>query len=76
MPQDERWVRACRKLYGTLSKEDRDLIDSYRDDCPDLNRRDRETRLRRIAQQLMIKAGYESEYTILPLPEKRKENTI
>ena len=73
MPQDGRWTRAVRRLYDELAEAEREVIDSYGEDVPSIDKRTREQALKRIAQKLLIRAGIESNYTIILLPQ-RKEN--
>ena len=78
MPQDQRWTRATKDLYNELPAADQAIIDSYGPDAAQLTGAEKHRRaveLKRLALLLMIRAGYESEYTILlPIPkgDKRK----
>lgn len=73
MPQDARWTRAVKRLYAQLPPADQEIMDSYADEETTIDRRDRRRQTKRLAQKLIILAGYESEYTMIMLPGKEKK---
>lgn len=73
MPIDSKWTRAVKRLYAQLPPADQEIMDSYADEETTIDRRDRRRQTKRLAQKLIILAGYESEYTMIMLPGKEKQ---
>lgn len=71
MPRDQQWTRAAKDLYRELSEEDRRIIDSTTR-MMDIDKRQQQAGLRRLALKLLCKAGFESEYTILMMPTRER----
>lgn len=67
MPADARWTKATRRLYDKLTPAEQGIIDSYAEDNPAIDWRQRARILKRIAQKLIIEAGFESRHTMILL---------
>lgn len=70
MPRDAAWTKATRRLYSKLTPQEQTVIDSYAWDDTDIDHRKRRLALKRLAQKLIIEAGYQSSYNMILLPQK------